>query len=202
MDFIAVLNYEHLDNGLFLTSFAKSLAKRNKQGIILHESSEYTERIIQTGVMREEATIRCLKELNHRLVALFADEGISTIGLNGHQKSLLLKSTNNNQLKLNAGMLRSLPDKPMILISALASVKNSHLPVIADVSEMATIMRKEFDLSYIDTFSIKEKSEIIVDDLPGILTPAKSNKEIIEEHVPLSFRSYTGAIRLHSPSTF
>ena len=37
IDFLAVLNYEHLDNGLFLTSFAKSLKKREKRGLILHE---------------------------------------------------------------------------------------------------------------------------------------------------------------------
>ena len=85
MDFLAILDYEHLDNGVFLTSFAKSLAQKEKRGLIIHGDSEHTERIIQTGVMRDEARIRAIKELNHRLVALFADEGVSTIALNGFQ---------------------------------------------------------------------------------------------------------------------
>ncbi len=74
MDYIAVLDYEHLDNGMFLTAFAKALSQQKSRGIILHGDSEYTERLIQTGIMREEATIRAMKDLNHRLVALFADE--------------------------------------------------------------------------------------------------------------------------------
>ena len=200
MDYIAVLSYEHLDNGLFLTSFAKALAQKKKRGIILHESSEYTERIIQTGVMRDEATIRCLKELNHRLVALFADEGVSTISLNGHQKELI--STDQNSLDINFAILEKLPQEPVILISALAARRPDQHAEPVPVSLIAEKIRSNYNFSYIELFSTRDNSEIIVDDLPQIIRPSDQSKDFLEQNVPSSFHDFTGRVRLHSASTF
>lgn len=202
MDYIAVLSYEHLDNGLFLTSFARKLARKKKRGIILHESSEYTERIIQTGVMRDEATIRCLKELNHRLVALFADEGISTIALNGHQKNLFQVETNKKRIDVNFSILDNFPPEPVILVSALGVTKAERNTEPISISEAASSIQKYYNLSLIDLFSTKENSEIIVDDLPLTIIPSECDTEFLKQNIPSSFHNFESQVRLQSPSTF
>ncbi len=204
MDYIAVLTYEHLDNGLFLTSFARQLAHKKKRGIILHESSEYTERIIQTGVMRADATIRCLKELNHRLVALFADEGISTIALNGHQKKMIYVEVEKDQKRLdvNFSVLDKLAKEPVILISALGATGPGEIIEPISISEAASIFQKYYDLPLIDIFSTKENSEVIVEDLPMTLVPTECEPEFLKQNIPSSFHDFKSPIRLQSPSTF
>jgi hypothetical protein len=200
IDFIAILNYEHLDNGLFLTAFVKSLKKRKKRGLILHEDSEYTERIIQTGVMREEAVIRCYKELNHRLIALFADDGISTIGLNGFQKNLLKKE--GDELVIDFKSFKSLPNEPMILLSSLGLDSGNNTPTPIPISTLASSLKEEFNVSEIDLFSIKENSEMIKSDLPKIVTPATVNEQFRVEHIPDSFKLCNEKIRLQDPNSF
>lgn len=200
VDFIAVLNYEHLDNGLFLTTFAKSLKKREKRGLILHEDSEYTERIIQTGVMREEATIRCYKDLNHRLVALFADEGISTIGLNGFQKSLI--KMKNGVIEIDYQTLINFPEEPMILLSSIGLDEESRKPIPVPISGVAASIREKFKLSTIDLFSIKKNSEIIVDDFPKMIVPNKSDENFRNSHIPKSFKHFYEEVRIQGPNLF
>lgn len=200
IDFLAVINYEHLDNGLFLTTLAKSLKKREKRGLILHEDSEYTERIIQTGVMRNEATIRCYKDLNHRLVALFADEGISTIGLNGFQKNLV--KLRGESIEIDFQTIIKLPEKPMILLSAIGLSEESDRPKPISISKLAKLLTDEFDIQMIDLFSIKKNSEILMDDLPKTVIPKTSDDSFRNEHIPESFKSFECEIRMQSPSTF
>lgn len=200
IDFIAVLNYEHLDNGLFLTAFVKSLKKRKKRGLILHEDSEYTERIIQTGVMREEAVIRCYKDLNHRLIALFADDGISTIGLNGFQKNLIKKE--GDALVIDYKTLSSLPKEPMVLLSSLGLDSGNNTPTPIPISTLASSLKEEFNVSEIDLFSIKENSEMIKNDLPKIVTPATVNEQFRNEHIPDSFKLSNEKIRIQDPNSF
>lgn len=199
-DFIAVLNYEHLDNGLFLTSFAKALQRRKKRGIILHEDSEYTERIIQTGVMRYEATIRCYKDLNHRLVALFADEGISTIGLNGFQKNLI--RSNENGLNIDFHTLEKLPVEPMILISAVGVEEKNGKPVPVSISDLAFTLQNHFIGTTIDLFSIKEQVEILKNELPRKLIPELEDHVRLTEHLPKNFKNFGDEVMLHSTNTF
>lgn len=200
MNYLAVLSYEQLDNGLFLTSFARALAQKKNRGIILHEASEYTERIIQTGVMREEATIRCMKELNHRLVALFADEGISTIALNGYQKNLI--QLNQDQLEIDFSILDKLPIEPILLISTLAfNVSENSIEPIS-ISDVAESIRMNYCLPYIELFSINQDSEGIDEHLPQIVNPSDSEIDYLEQNIPSSFRNYDQKFRLQTPLTF
>lgn len=200
IDFIAVLNYEHLDNGFFLTTLAKSLKKREKRGLILHEDSEYTERIIQTGVIRDEATIRCYKDLNHRLVALLADEGISTIGLNGFQKNLV--QMKNGSLAIDYQSLKKLPKEPMILLSSIGLNENGDKPIPISISDLALSLSDELNVEIIDLFSIKENSEIIVDDLPKTVIPENSDEIFRNNHIPKSFKDFGIEVRIQSPNSF
>jgi hypothetical protein len=200
MNFIAVLDYEHLDNAMFLTSFARSLSRKKNRGIILHGDSEYTERIIQTGVMREDAQIRAIKELNHRLVALFADEGISTISLNGFQKSLV--KTDGKRVVIDKKQILNFPKEPMLLISNLGLNTVTGKPVPIPLQKLSVAIHKGFDLDGIDLFSIKESAEIIREDLPKLIDLDECSNEFKEEHIPKNFRNESLTIRLNSASAF
>src|SRR6056297_2947620 len=188
MHFLAVLDYEHLDNGMFLTTFAKTLSKKNKRGIIIHGESEYTERIIQTGVMRDEATIRSIKDLNHRLVALFADEGVPTIALNGYQKSTI--KYKKGELMIDTGYLANLPEQPMILLSSLAEDAESGKPVNIPLPLLAGSLKHAFEIPKITIFSKKENVEIFSEKLPDNTIIVNENEQFVDMHIPNSFRNF------------
>jgi hypothetical protein len=200
MHFLAVLDYEHLDNGMFLTTFAKTLSKKTNRGIIIHGESEYTERIIQTGVMREEATIRSIKDLNHRLVALFADEGISTIALNGYQKSTI--KYNRGRLIIDNEYLSKLPGETMILLSSLAEDVETGKPVNIPLPLLARSLQKTLSIPEITIFSKKENSEIFTEKLPDNIIITRNNQVFIETHVPKSFQNVEYPVNVSSPSDF
>ncbi|WP_234571930.1 hypothetical protein [Rhodohalobacter sp. 614A] len=200
MDFLAILDYEHLDNGVFLSSFAKSLSRKKKRGIIIHGDSQHTERIIQTGVMRKDAEIRAIKELNHRLVALFADEGISTIALNGFQKSLL--TIDNDTVQFDKKQIDALPDQPMILLSNLAldlKVK-SYRPL--PLSDMAVVVAENFGIDAITVFNKDKSSDFIKQDFPETLRIEKIDASLVKKHIPKHLRGISMPIRIKSASTF
>ncbi len=200
MQFLAVLDYEHLDNGMFLTTFAKTLSKKTDRGIIIHGESEYTERIIQTGVMREEATLRSIKDLNHRLVALFADEGISTIALNGHQKSTV--KHNRGKIIIDKNYLSNLPAEPMILLSSLAEDAETGKPIKIPLPMLAKSLQKMFEIPDITIFSKKENAEIFTEKLPDSTIIASENEKFVETHIPKSFRNFKQPVNVRLPSDF
>lgn len=200
MNFLAVLDYEHLDNGVFLTSFAKSLAKKENRGLIIHGDSEHTERIIQTGVMREEARIRAIKELNHRLVALFADEGISTIALNGFQKSLI--TYNGSTIEIDKKQINRLPEHPMILISNLGLDPTSKKYRPIPLTEMATALSATFEIDEVTVFSIDESSDFIKQDFPENLKISDTDKSFVEKHIPENLRDLSTKVRLKTGTNF
>lgn len=200
MNFLAVLDYEHLDNGMFLTAFAKSLAKKNKRGIILHGESEYTERIIQTGVIRSEANTRAIKDLNHRLIALLADEGISAIGLNGFQKSTI--KTDGDHIYINHVFLSSLPEPSMVLVSNLVENMNGSKPIKVSLPLIAAQLQKDLKIPEITIFTKDDSSDIIKTDLPVRVTPLSENQSFLDKHIPKNFHSFSGQVFLTTPSLF
>ena len=155
MKHITVLDYEHMDNGLFLTAVARALAKQQNQQIgkvlVLHGESEYTERLIQTGIMREEATIRAIKDLNHRLIALFADEGVSAVGINGYQrKSVILE---NDELDIDLEYFQSLPDGPVLVLSNLVFDQETGKPARIPLPRYVDFLHNEFQSEQVFAFS-------------------------------------------------
>lgn len=200
MDYIAVLDYEHLDNGVFLTTFARSLAQKKKRGIVIHGDSQYTDRIIQTGMMREDARVRAIKELNHRLVALFADEGVSTIALNGFQKNLI--RSDKAELILDKSQLLNLPSQPTLLISNLIRKSNSDQLTPVPLPQLANKLSSALEIEEVILFSTDDSADIIQKELPDTICPDETDSSFLEKHIPKSFHSYSDTIHLRTASTF
>lgn len=168
MKYIAALDYEHLDNGLFLTKVAQGLAqhqgKHNAQIIVVHGESEYTERLIQTGIMREEATIRAIKDLNHRLIALFADQGVSAVGLNGYQRECI--TLEDGALDINMEYFEKLHRGPVLLLSNLVLNRETDQPTPIPLNRYIEFLHKQFTPDEVFLFS-KYDHQSPADDKPS-----------------------------------
>jgi hypothetical protein len=201
MDYIAVLDYKHLDNGIFLASFARALSQQsNTRGLIIHGESAYTERLIQTGMMRDDAVVRAVKDLNHRLIALFADHGVSTIGLNGYQRSLIIKSGNN--IQIDEHQLKRLPEQPHLLISNLAEDKKNDKVAILDLAKYAEALQNALQIDDIFVFSLDESDEFIRKSKPEFIKSHQLDRNDFKLQIPDEFRGIPVSIRLTNTRYF
>lgn len=201
MRYIAALDYEHLDNGVFLASLASAISQQeNVRSIIVHGDSAYTERVMQTGVMREQAKIRTIKDLNHRLVALFADQSVSAIGINGYQRKFITHS--NGNLDLDASFFESLPSQPVLLISTLVWDAESDSPVSVPLAEMVSFLKSELQAESIFAFSKADKNEIIVSEKPQKMNWENMPDEFAGEHLPEEFQQFKKPLHLTTARDF
>lgn len=198
--YIAILDYEHLDNGLFLTSFAKAISSHSDRGLILHSDSTYTDRIIQTGVMREEARRRSIKDLNHRLIALLADQGVSAVGINGYQKELL--STGAHGVEVDIDTFNTIPDQPFLVVSSLIHSKHESHPVAAPLPSIASALAKALNIDETFLFTRSDDSEILKKDLPANLSDISDTESFVQDNVPTEFHSAYLGYKLTTPSDF
>lgn len=162
MDYIAAIDYEHLDNGVFLTSLAQSLSKQQGQedmrSILIHSDSDYTERVIQTGVMREEARKRSVKDLNKRLITLLADEGVSAMGINPFQRKVI--SSKNGKLSLDHVFLDSLPRQSVLVLSTLVHDANQQETDLIPLPRLMKFLTSELDVDERFIFSKSDEAEV------------------------------------------
>ncbi|MDZ7659678.1 hypothetical protein [Fodinibius sp.] len=205
MKYIAALDYDHLDNGVFLTSLARSLSQQQGNSdlrpIIIHSDSEYTERIIQTGVMRDEATMRSIKDLNNRLVALFADEGVSAIGLNPYQRNLIIQQ--NETLTLDHSFLDTLPSQSVLLLSTLVQNADENKIEPLSLPRLATFLYKELKADELFLFSKSDESEIFTNEksennlIWDVMEP-----EFRDHQIPDEFNNFNHPVRLATARDF
>ena len=205
MKYIAALDYDHLDNGIFLTSLARSLSQQQGNSdlrpIIIHSDSEYTERIIQTGVMRNEATVRSIKDLNNRLVALFADEGVSAVGLNPYQRNLITRQ--NRSLTLDHSFLDTLPSQSVLLLSTLVQNADEDNIEVLSLPHLATFLFKELQADELFLFSKSDESELFTNDFSEHdLSWSTMDAEFREHQIPNEFNNFTHPVRLATARDF
>lgn len=199
INFIAVLDHEHLENTVFLTAFAKSLANLgDRKGIVIHGDSPYTDRLIQTGMMREDARLRAIKDLNKRLVGLFADQGIPTIGIHGFQKGLITKHDDN--ILLNKKALDAHHATPNLLISSL--VEHEGAPLHVPLPEFSRSISAELDDADILLFSKNEKDEILISETKEKLSWSSLPAGFAETTLPDEFRNFDHPVKLTTATDF
>ncbi|HLR24413.1 MAG TPA: hypothetical protein VK112_01015 [Fodinibius sp.] len=205
MRYIAALDHDHLDNGIFLTSFARSLSElqknKNLRSIIVHTDSAYTDRVMQTGVMRDEATIRSMKDLNKRLVALFADEGVSTIGLNPYKKNFI--TLKDGKLSMDHTLFEGLTNRSVLLISSLVQNLDDKEVEAIDLASMITFLQKELNADELFIFSKSDEAEIFTQtDMPDILSWQKMSSSFRQKEIPDDLSSLNYRVRLATARDF
>lgn len=197
--FIAVLDHEHLENSIFLTSFARSLARLgDRKGIVIHGDSPYTDRLIQTGMMREDARLRAIKDLNKRLIGLFADQGVSTIGVHGFQKSLVAKT--GDSIELDIDSLHSLHSAPNLLLSNL--VEEDGAPVHVPLPDFARSICQKIEETEILIFSKNEKDEILISDSKTQFSWSEIPDSFASDSIPNEFQDFGFPVKITTATDF
>lgn len=197
--YIAVLDHEHLDNSVFLSSFARSLSQHgHRKGIVVHGDSPYTDRLIQTGIMREDARLRAIKDLNRRLIGLFADQGASTIGVHGYQKGLVKKD--DSDISLNTNSLEQLHTTPHLLISSLVEAEKR--AAFVSVPEFVKSISQSLEDTEIILFSRKEEDEILVSQSEITLSWDDLPDGFEEETLPEEFRNFNFPVKITTATAF
>lgn len=203
MTYIAVIDRDHLDNAMFLTTLAQSLDRHNYDKhncIIIHGDSEYTDRIMQTGVMREEAVKRSIRGLNHRLINLLADEGISAIGLNGFQRQLITRQ--NGEIHLDTSYLQNLPTAPVWLISSLIQDLDREERLPLELPRLARLISTEFDIDRIHLFARSEESLFEQIETGSHRTWKQLSDGFRETYLPDEFQDFEFPVRLTTGKQF
>jgi len=197
-DYLALLDYEHLDQHFFMKSLVKELAKEpHKRGILLHGDSPLTDRIMQEGVMRQEAQIRATKELNHRLVGLLADEGIPALGLHAYQKGLITP-----ELTVSKASWDSLPSIPVIVLSTLIG-QHEKAQEMRSLTEIQLAVASQLPISEVIGFSLLDYLEWNLHSVPSSLIEQGTlelESEFVREHLPTEIQSSIG-YRITVPGT-
>ncbi|MEX0771485.1 MAG: hypothetical protein WD035_12165 [Balneolaceae bacterium] len=187
-NYIAILDYEHLDNGIFLNAFAQALSQQeNTRAIVIHGDSAYTDRLIQTGIVREDAKLRAIKGLNHRLITLLADHAVATIGINGYQRGLIAEK--NGQLHVDTSQLKQLPREPLLLLSNLIQTDTQKKPRPLPLPEYARLLKSTLDIEDVYIFNLDEKSEWIKAGNPDQILYGNLESGFAEQHIPKEFRN-------------
>ncbi|MDG5766426.1 hypothetical protein QA596_03025 [Balneolales bacterium ANBcel1] len=161
MNYIAILDHDHLDHSFFMKTFAEAMSmQRGCSGIILHGDSPYTDRLIQTGMTRQDARIRSTRDLNHRIIALLADSGISAVGVNGFQKNLITRSENN--INVDTAWFSLRPPGTHLVLSNL--VRDSFSGEILDIplSRLADLLREALNYEHVIVFPAEETGGVIL----------------------------------------
>lgn len=205
MQYIAAIDYEHLDNGVFLTSLARSLAQQQEnkdvRSIIVHADSKYTERIIQTGVMRNEARIRSVKDLNNRLVALFADQGVSTIGINPNQRNFI--ELEHDTLRIDHSFLDTLPSASVLLLSTLVQDVESREPTVVELPKLTKFLYEELQADQLFIFSKSEEAEIFTNSQsPKRLHWDSLDPSFRKKQIPDEFSNFQNSVHLTTARDF
>lgn len=205
MHYLAALDYDHLDNGVFLTSLARSLSQqqddRQLRSIIVHTDSAYTDRIIQTGVMREDAIVRSLKDLNKRLVALFADQGVSTIGINPHKRNFI--TLKEEELVLDHSFLERLPDQSVLLLSTLVQDLTNNQQRSIELPRMLRFLHKEIRPDELFIFSKSDEAEIFTNTgYPDKIGWNTMDESFREKQIPDELKAFDHRVRLTTARDF
>ena len=163
---IALLDREHLDNGPLLKALSVTLSQlAGVRVLFIHSDSEYTDRIMQLGVMREDALTRSTRELNRRLSALFSDEGSACVGLNGYQKDCL--ALKGGILNVDSDYLgKILSHSHVILSNMVADPDNSGTAFVAS-ERLAATLTTALKPDHLIVFSTRENGGALVDQNYG-----------------------------------
>jgi hypothetical protein len=161
MKYIAIIDYQRLDNGMFMKSFSEAMGRqRGCSGIILHGDSEYTERLIQTGMLREDAVLRSTRDLNHRIVALLADSGVAGIGINGYQRRIV--GVTDEDITLDRSWLESRPAGTHIVLSNLAWDHVHERVVPVSLTALADALACQLDYNAVIVFSLDDNANSVI----------------------------------------
>jgi len=113
---------------MFMKQFATEMRTglHGQRLLVLHGDSSFTEETIQQGVPRQEAAVQTARQLNRRLIALLADEGVSALGITLMQRNFTsFDATINPPFQVNDSAWERLPAIPVICCATIVDSQES-----------------------------------------------------------------------------
>ncbi len=201
MHYIAILDHQHLDHSFFMKSFAESMSKQKKsQAIILHGDSPYTDRLIQTGMIRSDALLRSTRDLNHRIITLLADNGISAIGINGYQKKIIQQEK--NELLIQKEWFESRPPSTHIVLSNLVWCCHTNTVIPVPLVELANKLNEQFSQLPVVIFAKAETSGALSEKSEEKFDISRIQPEQASMSIPDDLKPVPRNGHLSTPETF
>lgn len=201
--YAAIIDHEHLDNGLFLKNLAESVsAQQYVRGIFLHGDSNYTDRIMQTGVMREDAMQRSIKDLNRRLVALMADNGVAAIGINAYQKKTAVLNSGNSTLEIDTSLFESLPEHTHLILSNLVFTGSGRHYTPYPLGLLGRSLQSALELDGVFVFRKDERPNIVEQSLAGKYKWDALDHHFKEKHLPDEIENHSIPVYLTNTRQF
>lgn len=182
---LVLLDHKHLDNGPFLKSLALTITRiKDVRFLFIHSDSDYTDRVMQSGLMREDARMRSTRELNRRLVALFNDEGIHCVGLNGYQMNCVTRT--GNHLNVDVEYLGKLLKHSHVILSNLVSDGKDKGKSFAEPAFFAKSLIKSLKPAHFIVFSRTETGGPLLPDLrEGNTAEHTTRPEPLKSEIPV-----------------
>ncbi len=156
---IILLDSEHLDQNLFMKSFAQKLgAFKNRRIILVHGDNSYSQQLIKNGMSEHEAIERSIKEINLKLISLLADSGLSSIGIHGYQRDLVI--IENDFIQIDGNYLHTLPLQVIITFSNLVSKSTGKHHSTISSAQLGFELSCQFENSICLCFAISENANL------------------------------------------
>src|SRR5699024_9998794 len=137
--------------------------------------------------------------LNHRLVNLFADEGIAALGVHGYQKKAI--TIKNDQLSINGGFFRKLP-LVSIFLSTLVWNEESQSNVHVELPRLVKSLQEKLRIDTVYMLSLKEKMDENISTELHEQQWGHLSDSFSEQYIPREFRGFLQPLRLISAKSF
>lgn len=224
--YILQIDRHQLGDSLFLKSLAQQLA-RGKSGdpacLLVHGSGEKVERTLESqGVFpdREEGVVqvetaaqarlveRAVREMNQEIVAALTDEVVSTVGIQGVDRSLLARAEDGSVTANSAGWLSALVKQRVVpVVSALVGTESGPAEEVRPAAvtvALAHALASSFDpvacfLTDTDRPGIQGEdevqTEVAIDDVTSEhVSDVESVRQISDEGIPVLVTNVTGLL--------
>jgi hypothetical protein len=139
MSTLIVLDDSHMTNRLYMKAFGPAVrALLPDSVIIVHDCADHAEALIQTGLMRHDASVRAARETNLKLVGWLADFGIAATSVQGDRRGLVRRSL--GHLALQPDLFATYPANTVRVVATLAEDADGR-PICVSTHEMAGLIQ-------------------------------------------------------------
>lgn len=165
--YVVYLDRHHLGDDLFLKSIAQHLSDAGTEApacLLVHGSGEKVERTLEAqgyfpnrtdGVLdvdsedQRRLVERAVREVNQEIVAMLTDEVVSTVGIQGVDRGLLQKSTDEAIRASNAGWVSALLKQRVVpVVSALVEAPDTGAVQEVWPAEAVAALAQALDASF------------------------------------------------------
>jgi len=152
---IILLDSEHLDQSLFMKSFAQKLVAFKKRRLILvHGDNSFSKQLIKNGMNENDAIERSIKEINLKLISLFADSVLPAIGIHGYQRNVV--KLENESIQIDGTYLNSLPEQAMLILTNLVGNSQTEMHKTISTAQLAFELSSRFANSTCLCFAVSD----------------------------------------------